>query len=67
MRKFTATTTHRNQLAILSEVRLTAVSFTLELAYGSVKSAGDAGDFNAISRNAKDAKAEQTARELREG
>ena len=46
------------------EVRLTAVSFTLESAYGSVKPSKHPEDFDEISRNAKDAKAEDTAREL---
>lgn len=48
------------------EVRLAAASFDLESAYGSVKPIGDTEDFKVITRNAKDAKAEDTARELSE-
>ncbi len=47
-------------------VRLAAASFTLESAYGSVKRSNDSRDIEEVSRNAKDAKAEETARELRE-
>ena len=46
------------------EVRLAAASFDLESAYGSVKPDGDTRDFKMITRDAKDAKAEETAREL---
>ena len=49
------------------EVRLSPVSFTLEAAYGSVKPSQSPEDFEEISREAKEAKAEQSARELREG
>ena len=45
-------------------VRLAAASFTLESAYGSVQPSSHPEDFDEVSRNAKDAKAEQTAREL---
>ena len=48
------------------EVRLAAVPFTLESAYRSVKPSNNPEDFEAISQNAKDAKAEETARELSE-
>ena len=46
------------------EVRLAAVPFSLESAYGSVKPSNNPEDFGAISRKVKDAKAEETAREL---
>ena len=46
------------------EVRLSAASFSLESAYGSVKPSANPEDFDAISRNAKDAKVEDTLREL---
>ena len=46
------------------EVRL-AVVFSLESAYGSVKPSATPEDFDRISQNAKDAKAEETLRELR--
>ncbi len=49
-----------------SEVRKDPAPFTLESAYGSVKLTSDREDFKDISRLAKDAKAEQTARELHE-
>ena len=48
------------------QVRLVPASFSLESVYGSVKSFGNPGDFERISRIAKDAKAEKTARELGE-
>ena len=48
------------------EVRLAAASFSLESAYGSVKPSSKPEDFDEVSRNAKEAKAEETARELRE-
>lgn len=48
------------------EVRLAAVPFSLESAYGSVKPSNRPEDFETISRNAKDGKAEETARELSE-
>jgi len=46
-------------------VRLDPASFTLESAYGSVKPAKDPEGLNEFARNAKDAKAEETARGLR--
>ena len=48
------------------EVHLQAASFTLESAFGSVRPSQRPEDFKAISRIAKDEKAEQTARELDE-
>ena len=48
------------------EVRLAATPFNLESAYGSVRAPGDTVDFKVMSTNAKDAKAEATARQLRE-
>lgn len=42
------------------EVRLSAASFNLESAYGSVKPSSTPEDFDEISRNAKDAKVEDT-------
>ena len=48
------------------KVRLAAASFTLESAYGSVKPSKRPEDLDEVSRKAKDAKAEETARELRE-
>ena len=47
-------------------VRLAAASFDLESAYGSVKPSNSPEDFQRVSRIAKDAKAEETARELSE-
>ncbi len=47
------------------EVRLAAVSFTLESVYGSVKPLRRPEDFEELSRMVKDAKAEKTARDLR--
>ena len=46
------------------DVRLAAAAFSLESAYGSVKPSRRPEDFSAASRNAKDAKAEETARKL---
>ena len=46
------------------EVRLSAASFNLESTYGSVKPSATPEDFDAISRNAKDAKVQDTLREL---
>ena len=46
------------------KVRLAAASFSLESAYGSVKPSTSPEDFEGVSRNAKDAKAAETAREL---
>lgn len=48
------------------EVRLAAASFSLDSAYGSVRPSSNPEDFDEVSRNAKEAKAEQTARELDE-
>ena len=48
------------------EVRLTAATFTLESAYGSVKASSNPEDWDEIARNAKDDKAARTARELSE-
>ena len=45
-------------------VRLAAAAFSLESAYGSVKPRGRPEDFDDVSRNAKQAKAEETAQEL---
>ncbi len=50
-----------------SEIRLRATLFSLESAYGSVKPSANPEDFTEISRNAKDAKSEDTVRELRYG
>ena len=47
-------------------VHLAAASFTLESAFGSVRPSQRPEDFEAISRMAKDAKAEKTAHELSE-
>ena len=46
------------------EVRLSAASFSLASAYGSVKPSRNPEDFDEISRSAKDAKVEDTLREL---
>ena len=46
------------------EVRLAPASFSLESVYGSVKPSKKPEDFDEVSRTAKDAKAEKTAREL---
>ena len=48
------------------EARMAAKDFTLESAYGSVKPAENPEGLDEAARNAKDAKAEETARELRE-
>lgn len=48
------------------EVRIAAAPFNLESAYGSVRASKDAEDFKRVCRNAKDAKAEATARQLTE-
>lgn len=48
------------------KVHLEAASFTLESAFGSVTPSQRPEDFEAISRIAKDEKAEKTARELGE-
>ena len=47
------------------KVRLAAASFSLESAYGSVKPSTSPEDFDEVSRNARDAKAEDTARALK--
>ena len=46
------------------EVRLSAASFSLESAFGSVKPTKRPEDFEAVARKAKDAKAGDTVREL---
>ena len=46
-------------------VRLSAVTFTLESAYGSVEPARRPEDWEDASRIAKDSKAERTARKMR--
>ncbi len=46
------------------EVRLEAPPFSLESAFGSVQPSTRPEDLDGITRAAKDAKAEQTAREL---
>ena len=43
---------------------MTTESFSLESAYGSVKPSRRSEDFDEVSRNAKDAKAEDTAKDL---
>ena len=48
------------------KVRLAAASFSLESAYGSVKPSTSPEDFDEVSRSAKDAKTEDTARVLSE-
>ena len=48
------------------KVRLAAASFSLESAYGSVKPSTSPEDFDEVSRSAKDAKTEDTARALSE-
>ena len=48
------------------KVRLAAASFNLESAYGSVKPSTSPEDFDEVSQNAKDTKAEDTALELHE-
>ena len=48
-------------------VRLSPTAFTLETAFGSVKPTGqETTDFKDIIRNAKEAKAEDTVRKLRQ-
>ena len=46
-------------------VRLTAAPFTLESVFRSVRPATPVDDIEALIRDAKDEKADQTARELR--
>lgn len=46
-------------------VRLSAVTFTLESAYGSVEPSERPEDFEVVSRAAKDIKAERTVEEMR--
>ena len=48
------------------EVRLAVPAFTLESAYGSVKPSRKPEDFEELIRIAKDEKAEDTVRKLRE-
>ena len=48
------------------ELRLTAAFFTLESAYGSVRSSKKPEDFDEIARRVKDAKAEGTGKKMRE-
>jgi AbrB family looped-hinge helix DNA binding protein len=48
------------------EVRLAAASFTLETAFGSVRPSRKPEDFEEVAQAAKEAKAEKTARELRQ-
>ena len=48
------------------EVRIAAALFNVESAYGSVRAVEDSEDFKVMCRNAKEAKAEATARQLRE-
>ena len=43
---------------------MTTESFSLESAYGSVKPSKRPEDFDEVSRNAKDAKVEDTAKDL---
>ena len=47
-------------------VSLAASSFSLESAFGSVKPSAHPEDFGQIERDAKDAKAEETVRKMRE-
>ncbi|MCY4391229.1 MAG: type II toxin-antitoxin system PrlF family antitoxin [Chloroflexi bacterium] len=47
-------------------VSLAAASFSLESAFGSVKASAHPEAFGQIERDAKDAKAEATVREMRE-
>ena len=47
-------------------VSLAAASFSLESAFGSVKPSARPEDFKQIERDAKDAKAEDTVRKMRE-
>ena len=65
MREINTKTTQCNQVSIPAEVRLAAGSFSLESAYGSVKPSRKPERFDEIARRAKDAKAEETARELK--
>ncbi len=46
------------------KVGLAAASFSLESVYGSVKPSKSPEDFDEVARSARDAKAEETAREL---
>ena len=48
------------------EVRLKPVAYSLESAYGSVNPSGRPEDFDELSRAARDAKAGQTRRKMRE-
>ncbi len=47
------------------EVKLKAVAFTLEQAFGSVKPSHQPEDFEALIRAAKDARAEELFKEMR--
>ncbi len=47
-------------------VSLAAATFTLESAFGSVQPSARPEDFEGVSREAKDAKVEDTLREMRE-
>ena len=47
-------------------VRMAAVPFSLESAYGSVKPSTGPEDFDGVARDAKDTNAEDTVRELSE-
>lgn len=49
------------------KVYLAPAAFTLESAYGSVKPVGGPVDWESVSRAARDAKAEETVRELSGG
>ena len=58
---------HRDKVTFTikdGEVRLAPASFSLESAYGSVKPSKKPEDFDEVSRTAKEAKAEETVREL---
>ena len=48
------------------EVRLKPVAYNLESAYGSVKTSRKPKDFDALSRAARDARAERTLRKMSE-
>jgi len=48
-------------------VRLKPVAYSLESAYGSVKPSRRPEDFDALSRVARDARAEQTLQKMSEG
>ncbi len=48
-------------------MRLEPVAYSLESAYGSVKPSRRPEDFDALSRVARDARAEQTLQKMSEG